>query len=920
MQVKPTAAAAARPAAPPASAAAAAVPGQPGAAAPPAAAAPGGGPPPFATVIKDARRVDGVITAWHKDERLWLELRPEQLGKPFLFTPKVRQGIGEGWLSGGLMTYPVSGAGGMQVVEFARVHNTVRLVARNTDVVVRDAAPESRAVRTAYTSSLLGVTPVASQPHPDRKSILIDATGLLLADIAGLGLQLQRQFRQGYALDTRNSVVTSVRGSDTGLVVETQQHWFTGSVATSQTLPPSALPGGSAPSVPRWLPDTRSLLLGLHLSFLALPEPPMPPRRADARVGLFATRALDFHDELARTPVRRHVLRWRLEKKDPGAALSEPVRPIAFTIDRSVPPVYRDTVRRAILEWNKAFEGIGFANAIVVQQQADDAQDETLDPGRAAVRWLLDADPSFSGIGQVQFDPRSGEILGANVALQGLFTRTQRQLRSQLLAAPQAAMPGGAQDPDPMTRIAPWLAASPPGAAVHAQAACRHGEGLAEQAAYALDLMRIWGDSLPEGETTQRFVLDYLTDTVLHEVGHALGLRHNFRGSRAYGEVELSDTEFTQAHGTSASVMDYTAVNLAPPGQPSGVPFQLTLGPYDHWAIEYAYRIAPPQQEEEAMLQAVAARSAEPGLAFGTDEDLSNGLDAESLAFDLGADPLAFAAKRLEIARELFRSQSTRVLPPEHDYSVLQRSLAYALNDATRALAVAVRQLGGLRTLRDHPGSGRDPIVPVPSHLQRRAFDLVAGVAFDPAAFAVSASLQRRLAPDFLERAEGSAAPTDFRLPQRVLELQRAVLAYLMSEQLAQRLRDARDKLEPGDEGLGLDEIHGRIARDLWTEIEAGAAVAPPRRELQREHVNRLAFSILRPPPGAGTEARAVVRREAQGLLARLERRLGPPPPLQRGSRAALAPRLDEPTLQHWLDSAESLRQALGAKIPRVGL
>lgn len=866
-----------------------------------------GGLPPFATVVKDARRIDGPLTAWQREDRLWFELRPEQLGKPFLFTPKVRQGIGEGLLAGGLMTYPVSGAGGTQVVEFTRVHNTIRLVARNTDVLLREGGAESRAVQAGYTTSLLGVAPVASQPHPDRKSILIDATALMLNDMAGVGMQLQRQFRQGYSLDTRNSLVSAVRGSDAGLVVEVQQHWFTGSVATGQTLAPAALLGGAAPTVPRWLPDTRSLLLGLHLSFTALPEPPMTPRRADARVGLFSTRVLDFGDELTRTPVRRHVLRWRLDKKDPAAPLSEPVKPITFTIDRNVPPAYRETIRLAILEWNKAFERIGFANAIAVRQQPDDARDDTLDPGYAAVRWMLDADPSFSAIGQVQVDPRSGEIVGANVAFQGLFTRAQRHLRSQLLAAPQ------------VQALAPWLAALSHGEGgdlADAHLHCRHGDGLAEQAAYALELMDSVGDGMPEGERAQRFVLDYLTDTVLHEVGHALGLRHNFRGSRVYGEAELSDPEFTRVHGTSGSVMDYTAVNLAPPGQRGGVPFQLTLGPYDHWAVEYAYRVVP-AAEEEAMLQAVASRSAEAALAFGTDEDLSGGLDAESLAFDLGADPLAFAAKRLDIARELFRRQSTRALPAAQDYSVLQRSLAFALSDATRAIAVAVRQLGGLRTLRDHPGSGRDPIEPVAVDVQRRAFDLVARAVFEPDAFAVPPALQRRLAPDYLARGDGAAVPTDFNLPQRVLDLQRAVLAYLLSDQLAQRLVDANRKLDPGAAALDLDEIYRRVARELWSEVDRADSVPPARRELQREHVNRLAFAVLRPAPGVRTDARAAQRREAQALLQRLQARLSP----RRGARpAALRLALDEPTRLHWLDCLESLKQALEARVPRSGI
>lgn len=870
-----------------------------------------GGPPPFPAVIKDARRIDGPITAWQKDDKVWLELRPDQLGKPFLFTPKVRNGIGEGLLLGGLMTYPNAGAGGAQVVEFVRVHNVVRLQARNTDITAREGTPEALAVQRSYSASLLGAAPVASQPHPDRRSILIDATPMMLGDMAGIGMQLQRQFRQGYAPDPRNSVVTAVRGSDGALIVETQTHWYAGGISTGLPASPlAALAGATAPTVPRWLPDTRSLLIGMHLSFVPLPEQPMAPRRADPRVGFFSTRVLDFSDDLARTPARRYVTRWRLEKKDPKAERSEPVKPITFWIDRNVPLAYRETVRSGILEWNKAFERIGFRDAIVVRQQPDDAPFDTLDPGYPSVRWLMTAEPSISAIGQTQIDPRSGEILDADISFEGLFTRAQRYARSQLLAV-RAARAEASAMPAPFAQppVLPGLLPAPPDGAGPfdpGREACHHADAMAEQAAYALDLLEARGDLDPGSPEAQQFVLDYVKDTVMHEVGHALGLRHNFRASRAYTEAQLSDPEFTRVHGTTGSVMEYNAINLSRPGERGGVPFQMTLGPYDYWAIEYAYRPLPPEAsaaDEEAQLQAVAARSHEPLLAFGTDEDAFFGIDAETIQFDLGADPLAFATKRLDIARDLFHRQETRALPHDRDYSVLRRSLAYALSDATRAIGVLVRQIGGLRTLRDFPGSGRDPIEPVPVLVQRQAFDTIVAAVFSPDGFRVSPSLLRRLAPDYLD---GGAA-VDYNVPQRLLDLQRAVLAYLLSDQLATRLIDANDKFDPGAARLELSEIYQRLGRELWGELDAGGSIVQPRRELQRDHVNRVAFALLRPSPGARADARGALRHEAQTLLRRIEA-------AQRRKGA------DEPTRLHLADSADSLRQALGASIPRAGI
>ena len=229
----------------------------PGAAAPPAP----GGPPPFAVVTKDAKQIVGPITAWQKDEKLWLELSPEQFGKPFMLSPKLSTGIGEAFVLGGLMAYSVSGAGGPQLVEFVRVHNVVRLQARNTDVITQPGTPEARAVAVSYSPSLLGSAAVASQPHPESKTVLIDASTLFLSDMLGVGMQLQRAFRQGYSLDPRNSSITAVRGSPQSLEIQTQNHYYSGNSAVPQ---PGSPPGMPAPTVPKYVPDTRSLFVGHH--------------------------------------------------------------------------------------------------------------------------------------------------------------------------------------------------------------------------------------------------------------------------------------------------------------------------------------------------------------------------------------------------------------------------------------------------------------------------------------------------------------------------------------------------------------------------------------------------------------------------------------------------------------------------------
>ncbi|HMC15394.1 MAG TPA: DUF5117 domain-containing protein, partial [Albitalea sp.] len=312
-----------------------------GASGPSAAAPAAGGLRPFAEIIKDAKRTDGLFTIWQKDDKVWLELKPSDLEHPFFMSPKNKTGIGEGRFYGGLMGEEV-------VIEFRRIHNNLQMLARNTEFVAKANTPTGRAVDAAFSPSLLASTSVLSQPHPERKSILVEANPLFVNDMLGTGMQLQRSYRQGYALDTRNSAITAVRATPDLLVLEVMNHYATGSIQTPQ---PGTPPGMPVPTVPRSVPDPRSLFMSFHYSIARLPETPMHARKADARVGYFTTNITDFTDDLARTPRQRFVNRWRLEKKDPEAALSEPVKPITFWLDKTIPEKYRATITAGVLEW-----------------------------------------------------------------------------------------------------------------------------------------------------------------------------------------------------------------------------------------------------------------------------------------------------------------------------------------------------------------------------------------------------------------------------------------------------------------------------------------------------------------------------------------------------------------------------------------
>lgn len=805
--------------------------------------------PAFDLVIKGAERQDGLLPIWKRQDKVWIELRPESFGKPLFLSPKLASGIGEAGVFGGLMQSRWAQVGRPQWVEFRKVQQQVQLLAINAAYTAQTGTPQARAVQAAFSPSLLSSVPLASTPQAQTGAVLIEANALLLGDLLGVAQHLQRTYRQSYALDARNSVVLQARAQAGNVVFEVSQHFGTASIAAG-----AGMPGAQSSTVPLSVPDPRSLFITVHYSLSALPDKPMSTRTADPRVGFFTSTVADFTNDLARTPRVRFINKWRLEKRDPTATLSEPIKPIVYWLDPSIPEAYRATITEGILEWNKAFEAIGFKNAIEVKTPPGDKPFDTLETGHNSIRWMTNSQPSFGAIGPTHVDPRTGEIIDADIALESLSSRAIRTIASQFVAPGLLGSAQGAPD------------------------TCQHAANAAEQLGLALDVLGAQSLLDPDGPEVKAYVLAYLKDTTMHEVGHTLGLRHNFRASRWRTALALTDPILTRDKGNSASVMDYAPINLPEPGQRAGAPFQTTLGPYDYWAIEYGYKPLPADQAEaQTTLQAIAQRSADPAqaeaLAFGTDEDAASG-DPQALTFDLGRDPVVFARTRLAIVRDLFARQAKRELKPGDDPTVLRRSVVYGLRDLSRTSQILLRQIGGVVNRRDAPGSGRDLLDPLPSDQQRAALALLEQAYLSPKAITLPPALLRRLAPDYFDRQEagdaGIGTATDFSLANQQLAIQRDIVAVLMSEGLSERLMDNIEKTRDRDNHpLTVRELHRRLYDAIWSDKTGSAASESARRDLQREHVNRLAAAIVR----SGTsraDVRATLRLQASNLLKQL--------------------------------------------------
>lgn len=825
-----------------------------------------------------------MLPIWTRQDKVWIELQAKDFGKPLFLSPKLATGIGEAGVFGGLMQSRWAQVGKPQWVEFRKVHQQVQWLAVNASYTAQAGSPQARAVAAAFSPSLLGSTPMASAPHAQSGAVLIEANAVLLSDLLGLAQHLQRSYRQSYALDPRNSTVLRATARSDQLVFEVAQHYATAGIAAG-----GGAPGVPTSTVPMSVPDPRSLFVTVHLSLTALPDKPMARRAADARVGYFHSTVADFSDELARTPRQRFINRWRLEKKDPAAAMSEPIQPIVYWLDPSIPDAYRGAITEGVLAWNKAFEAIGFRQAIEVRTPPTDRAFDTLDTGHASIRWMTNSQPAFGALGPTHVDPRTGEILDADIALESLSSRAIRTVRSQVMGSEGVELQA---------------------AQGHAQ--CQHGAHAAEQLGLALEVLQAQGVLAPDSPQVQAFVLAYLKDTTMHEVGHALGLRHNFRGSRWRTAQELGDAALTQAQGHSASVMDYAPINLPAPGQPAGAPFQTTLGPYDYWAIEYGYKPLPDEPAaQQAALQAIARRSAEPeqalALAYGTDEDNLIGLDPHALTFDLGRDPVAFARTRLAIIGDLLQRQATRALGPQDDRTLLRRSVVYGLRDMARTGQILLRQVGGVLTLREAPGPSQALLDPLPAAQQREALKLLTSAFLSPQALALPAALQRRLAPDYLDRQEGAdASPgsTDFSVAEQALALQRGVLASLMADALAERLLDNIDKTRDREpQPLTVRELHRHLYEAVWQAQSNPPEADSRQRNLQREHVNRLAAALVRGGSGRA-DVRALVRQQARLVLQHLQRQAQGEP---RSTAAA-----------HRQDCIDTLSSALQASVLRA--
>jgi len=816
-------------------------------------------------ILKDAKSIPGFFTLHQKDEKIWLEILPSQMGKPFFFSYNVPRSIGERGLYGSQM-------GSSKLVEFQKVGNQVQLIAKNTQFFAKEGTPQAQFVSESFSDSLMSSTTMVSQPHPETKSILIEANSLLFTDIPGYQTRLEASFRMPFALDTRNTSFTSTKNTSALTGLEVKVH-FSVSKLSAPPMTSSPVPATSPPSA---TPDPRSMFVSFYYSLMPLPEP-MQTRLADERVGFFTVARTDLTTDAKFKSKTHYLKRWRLEKKDPSALVSEPKEPIVYWLDKNIPEQYRATVTAGVLEWNKAFEKAGFKNALVVKQQQATDDFNNMDARHASIRWFSGADVGFA-IGPSQADPRTGEILDADIGMSDGFTRSARRILVDDLARPRG--PDGEM--------------------------CEEAETSAQELHYALDLLEARGLEL-DGPEAEALAKAYLKRTIMHEVGHTIGLRHNFRASTVNDLKKIHDAEFTKVNGIASSVMDYSPFNIAPKGEKQGEYVMSTIGAYDYWAVEFGYKQFPPGQEEVGLNQ-ILAKSSQRELQFDTDEDAGYGsvigIDPNVNRFDMGSDPLAYYKLRMKLSRELWDRLQNMNLATGESYERLTRSFRSGFAQVANAAPLAAKYIGGVYTRRERAGSSKPLFEPVDAAKQREALALITKDFLGADSFRFKPELIARLGTDRLERLE-SQSSLQTSVASLVANVQRGILDHVYSPAVATRLVEVGMKVNDPKETLDLADVYETIQNAIWSEAKTGQETSLIRRNLQREQLRRITDVLVKPAGPWPADARSIMRENARQLAGLLEKTL-------------TKPSLSKTTRAHYADALDALNSTLKASMQRA--
>ena len=463
-----------------------------------------------------------------------------------------------------------------------------------------------------------------------------------------------------------------------------------------------------------------------HL-FVEMPDDNFEPRIADQRVGYFSEKVTDL-SSYNYFPAVDLINKWRLIKKNPNAEISEPINPIIYWVENSTPEEIRPFVIEGIEAWNDAFEKAGFKNAVIAKIQPDDADWDAGDIQYNVVRWSSSPDPQFSGYGPSIANPKTGELIAADIVQE--FNAIK----------------------------------------------------------YGYRLRKIWGYDEENDPLRQ-----WIASLTMHEVGHTLGLRHNFKASWLYDANDIHDKSITgKAH--ISSVMDYDPINIAPKGVKQGNFFPHGAGFYDIWAIQFGYTPNLMESARESLL----SKSSQPEYKYGTDGDAMGspgyGIDPRAKRYDMSSDPIEYSKQRLAILDSKILELPEIFGDDGSTYTELRATFGSFLRERGRFFEGVSRLIGGVYSNRIVNGQQGEltPYEAVAYEDQKRAMELITSELLSNDAFIFDPELLKLLQPEKRPAYNPNEdANDDPKLHDTVLGMQENILRHILSPSVMLRLSDS---------------------------------------------------------------------------------------------------------------------------------